>query len=183
MDSMQGRGESDGRPPGRRAPVEDQCEVVRLWPIRVLVLSPDRYFRAAAAMLIDRRGCSSLTAATEAEAVELAAGERIDVIVLERPRREGRRSWDVPVRSLASAIDLAMLRQGARVAPVGIVIVSERRSGGDDGHASPESLELDKWGPFEELFRAIARADRARRLPRERRFLPWPAAVRQAQAD
>jgi hypothetical protein len=173
--------------------------VVRLWPIQVLVLSPDRYFRAAAAMLIGRRGCTALSAATELEAVELAGAERVDVIVLERPAEQGRRGWEVPVRTIASAIDVAMARQGARVAPVGIVVVSERtaRDGDRDGDrdrdgdggggggaqsASPVSLELDKWGPFEELFRAIARADRARRLPRERRYLPWPASLRQASA-
>jgi hypothetical protein len=159
------------------------AEIVRLWPIRVLVISPDRYFRAAAAMLIGRRGCAVLTADSEGEALELAGRERIDVLLLERPTEEDRRSWDVPVRRLASAVSLSLARQGVRCAPVGVVVVSERYGTGDDGASSPESLEVDKWGPFEELFRAIVRADRHRRLPRERRFLPWPAAARPPRAD
>jgi hypothetical protein len=161
----------------------EDAEVVRLWPIRVLILSPDRCFRAAAAALIGRRGCDVLTAAGEPEAVELAAQERIDVLLLERPAREGRRSWEVPVRSVASAIDLALARRGAGVPPVGIVVVSAGLEREEDRGSAPESLELHKWGPFEDLFRAIVRADRHRRLPRERRFLPWPASVRPPVAD
>ena len=157
-----------------------QAEVVRLWPIRVLVVSPDRYYRAAAAMLIGRRGNTAVTAEDEQEAVELAGRECFDVIVVERPGGQERRAWDVPVQSLASRVGLAMARQGARVAPVGVVVVSESSSGAGRRGSSPLSLELDKWCPFEELFRAIARADRARRLPRERRHLPWPASLRHA---
>jgi hypothetical protein len=157
------------------------AEVVRLWPIRVLVVSPDRYFRAAAAMLIGRRGCTVITCDGELEVGELAARERIDVLLLERPEGESRRSSEAPVRSLASAIDLAMARQGIRCAPIGVVVVSEFAAA--DRTATPHALELDKWGPFEELFRAIVRADKHRRLPREQRFLPWPAAARHSSAD
>ncbi len=159
------------------------AEVVRLWPIRVLVLSQDRYYRAAAAMLLGRRGCPAVTAENEQEAIELAGRECIDVLVLERPDAEERRGWDVPVQRLAAAVGLAMARQGARVAPVGVVTVSEAPAGIGRRGSSPLSFELEKWGPFEELFGAIARADRARRLPRERRHLPWPASLRQARAD
>ncbi|HXB14517.1 MAG TPA: hypothetical protein VNV44_02110 [Solirubrobacteraceae bacterium] len=158
------------------------AEVVRLWPINVLVISPDRCFRSTVAMLIGRRDRPALTAEGEREALELAAGERIDVLVLERPPAEPRRGWDAYVQSLASSIGLAMARQGHRVAPVGVVVVSESPSG-IVRTGSPQSLELDKWGAFEELFGAIVRADRARRLPRERRHLPWPASLRAARAD
>jgi hypothetical protein len=130
-------------------------------------------------MLIGRRDRRALTASGEREALELAARERVDVVVIERPREEGRRSWDMFVHSLVSSIGLAMARSGARVAPVGVVVVSEEPG----GEGSPHALELDKWGPFEELFAAIARADRARRLPRERRFLPWPPSLRRASVD
>jgi hypothetical protein len=155
------------------------AQVVRLWPISVLVVSPDRCWRSTVAMLIGRRDRPALTAAGEQEAIEIAGRERVDVVVLERPRAEDRRSWDTFVHGLAASVGLAMARQGARVAPVGVVVVAEaaREPG------SPQTLELDKWGPFEELFGAIARADRARRLPRERRFLPWPASLRRAQLD
>lgn len=159
------------------------AEVVRLWPVRVLVVSPDRHYRAAAAMLLGRRGCPALTAASEQEAVELAERDCVDVVVLERPGSQGRRSWDVPVQSLSASIGLAMARQGARVAPVGVVVVSDAPQGAGRRGSSPQTFELDKWGPFEELFHAIARADRARRLPRERRHLQWPASLREARAD
>jgi hypothetical protein len=158
------------------------AEVVRLWPINVLVVSPDRCYRSTVAMLIGRRDRPALTAAGEREALELAGGERIDVMVLERPPEEPRRGWDAQVQSLAASIGLAMARQGHRVAPVGVVVVSESPAGTVRA-GSPQSLELDKWGPFEELFGAIVRADRARRLPRERRHLPWPSSLRAARAD
>jgi hypothetical protein len=176
------RMEQEGDP---REGLKDGAEVVRLWPINVLVLSPDGCYSATVAMLIGRRDRPALTATNEREALELAGRERIDVVVLERPPGEARRSWDAHVQGLVASIGLAMARAGARVAPVGVVVVSER--GGPAARAeaegSPQSLELDKWGPFDELFRAIARADRARRLPRERRFLPWPASLQRAQGD
>lgn len=157
----------------------DGAEVVRLWPISVLLVSPDRCWRSTVAMLAGRRDRPALSAEDEREAIEIASRERVDVVVVERPASESRRSWDAYVQGLVASIGLAMAQQGARVAPVGVVVVSEppRPEG------SAESLELDKWGPFGELFGAVARADRARRLPRERRFLPWPASLRAAQAD
>lgn len=159
------------------------AEVVRLWPISVLVVSEDRCWRSTVAMLIGRRDRPALTAAGEREAVEIASRERVDVVVLERPREESRRSWDAYVQGLAASIGLAMAQQGARVAPVGVVVVAEADRSAERTEGSPQSLELDKWGPFDVLFGAIARADRARRLPRERRFLPWPASLRSARAD
>jgi hypothetical protein len=160
----------------------ESAQVVRLWPISVLVVSPDHCFRSTVSMLIGRRDRPALTAAGEQEAIELAARERIDVVVIERPIGKTRKTWESHVQSLAASIGLAMARQGARVAPVGVVVVSEGASVTGRGSGSPESLEFDKWGPFEELYAAIARADRARRLPRERRFLPWPPSLR-ASAD
>ncbi len=155
------------------------AEVVRLWPISVLLISPDRCWRSTVAMLIGRRDRPALSAEDEREAIEIASRERVDVIVLERPCSESPRTWDAYIQGLVASIGLAMAQQGARVAAVGVVVVSEPPR--PDGSA--RSLELDKWGPFGELFGAIARADRARRLPRERRFLPWPASLRAARAD
>jgi hypothetical protein len=155
------------------------AEVVRLWPISVLLISPDRCWHSTVAMLIGRRDRPGLSAEDEREAIDIATRERVDVIVVERPAAESPRSWDAYVHGLVASIGLAMAQQGARVAPVGVVVVSEPPR--DEG--SRQSLELDKWGPFGELFAAIARADRARRLPRERRFLPWPASLRAARAD
>jgi hypothetical protein len=155
----------------------DGAEVIRLWPISVLVVSRDECWRSTVSMLIGRRDRPALTAVDEREALEVAGRERIDVVVFERPSAEERRNWDVSVHSLVASIGLAMAQQGARVAPVGVVVVSEAPAGAAR-RGSPGSLELDKWGPFDELFAAIARADRARRLPRERRYLPWPPSLR-----
>jgi hypothetical protein len=162
-----------------REETREDAEVVRLWPINVLLVSSDRCWRSTVAMLIGRRDRPALSAENEREAIEIAGRERVDVVVVERPRSETPRSWDAYVQGLVASIGLAMAQQGARVASVGVVVVSEPPRG--DG--SEQSLELDKWGPFGELFGAIARADRARRLPRERRFLPWPASLRAARAD
>jgi hypothetical protein len=166
-------------PDAQDAEQSEGAEVVRLWPISVLLVSPDRCWRSTVTMLIGRRDRPALSAEDEREAVEIATSERVDVVVVERPGSESPRSWDAYIQGLVASIGLAMAQQGARVAPVGVVVVSEppRQEG------SRQSLELDKWGPFGELFGAIARADRARRLPRERRFLPWPASLRAARAD
>jgi hypothetical protein len=155
------------------------AEVVRLWPISVLLVSPDRCWRSTVAMLIGRRDRPALSAEDEREAIEIASRERVDVIVVDRPTAESPRSWDSYIHGLVASIGLAMAQQGSRVAPVGVVVVSEppREEG------ARQSFELDKWGPFGDLFAAVARADRARRLPRERRFLPWPPSLRQARAD
>jgi len=171
----------DGGEPGEGA------EVVRLWPISVLLVSEDLCWRSTVAMLIGRRDRPALTAADEREALEIASSERVDVVVLDRPAEESPRGWDAYVQGFAASIGLAMARQGARVAPVGVVVVSEPERPAKPPAVRPEAsgqtLELDKWGPFDALFGAIARADRARRLPRERRFLPWPASLRGAGAD
>src|SRR5690348_1193455 len=87
------------------------AEVVRLWPINVLVVSPDHCYRSTVSMLIGRRDRPALTAAGEQQAIELAARERIDVVVLERPAAEARKSWETHVQSLAASIGLAMARQ------------------------------------------------------------------------
>lgn len=166
-------------PDGENVEQSEGAEVVRLWPISVLLVSPDRCWRSTVAMLIGRRDRPALSAEDEREAIEIASSERVDVVVVERPASESPRSWDAYVQGLVASIGFAMAQQGARVAPVGVVVVSEPPR----AEASRQSLELDKWGPFGELFGAIARADRARRLPRERRFLPWPASLRAARAD
>ncbi len=101
------------------------AEVVRLWPISVLLVSPDRCWRSTVAMLTGRRDRPALSAEDEREAIEIASRERVDVIVVERPASENPRSWDAYVHGLVASIGLAMAQQGARVAPVGVVVVSE----------------------------------------------------------
>jgi CheY-like chemotaxis protein len=155
--------------------------VVRLLPIAVLVLSPDRYFRAAATMLLSRRGCSVLSASDEAEALEATRLHAVDVLVVElqgsddvRPRR---------ARAVARSIDAVAAAAGRRVAEVGVVLVAESDELGEAAAAEPgtEHPALDKWGPFEQLYLAVADCDRARRLP----FASggsWPDSVRRPGA-
>ena len=45
--------------------------------------------------------------------------------MLERPQSESPRSWDAYIQGLVASIGLTMAQQGARVAPVGVVVVSE----------------------------------------------------------
>jgi CheY-like chemotaxis protein len=140
-------------------------EVVRLLPIAVLVLSPDRYFRAAATMLLSRRGCSVLSAADEREALEATRLHAIDVIVVELPASDAGQ----PRRAdtVARSIDAVAAAAGRRVAGVGVVLVAESDELGEAADAQPGTAHpaLDKWGPFEQLYLAVADCDRARRLP------------------
>jgi len=154
--------------------------VVRLLPIAVLLLSADRYFRAAATMLLSRRGCSVLSAADEREALEGTRLHPVDVLVVELDRSAGEELGRA--RTLAERIDAEAAAAGRRVATVGIVVVAEASGldevDADDGTSHPA---LDKWGPFGELYEAIADRDRARRLPHTT-GQAWPESVRRPGA-
>jgi hypothetical protein len=127
----------------RRAGEDDHdgAQVIRLRPLRVLVVSADEPFRAASAMLIARRDCVVFRLNDRGGAADLVARERIDVVLV-----------DGPEQSRALAEELA----GA-VPPVGIVAVGEAQDGGLAGGPT-----LARWAPFEELFEALVRADRRR---------------------
>lgn len=166
------------------APVSERRggEVVRLLPISVLVLSPDRYFRTAATMLLSRRGCTVLSAAEENEARDQALLEPVDVLVLEPAAADAVQRH---ARVVAELIDRAALGAGRRVAPVGVVVVGEPEQLGEtlEADALTDRPALDKWGPFERLYQAIADRDRARRLAPESAALLWPASARRPGAD
>ncbi len=153
-------------------------EVVRLLPVSVLVLSADRYFRAAATMLLSRRGCSVLGAADEQEALDAAEIATIDVLVAELDADRGK----LPARALAlgKRIDAVGLSAGRRVAAVGVVVVGEPEALGEaiDTDASAPNPVLDKWGPFERLHQAVCDQDRRRRLELPRSEARWPEAAR-----
>jgi CheY-like chemotaxis protein len=172
--------ESQPQPPSAGAPAhgERRADVVRLLPVAVLVLSSDRYFRAAATMLLSRRGCSVLSAADAREAQDQALLEAVDVLVVElaaSPTDQLRGA-----RSIAARIDGASSAAGRRVAPVGVVVVGEPEDLGEtaDAAAGVEQPVLDKWGPFERLYQAITDRDRARRLPPAAGAGAWPASLR-----
>jgi hypothetical protein len=127
------------RQAGERA--HDGAEVIRLWPLRVLVVSAHEPFRVASAMLIARRDCVVFRLNDCSGAADLVARERIDVVLV-----------DGPEQSHALAGELA----GA-VPPVGIVAVGEAQDVGLAGGPT-----LARWAPFEELFDALVHADRGR---------------------
>lgn len=122
----------------------EQAQVIRLRPLRVLVVSDDEPFRAVNAMLIARRDCRVFSLTGTYAAAELIARERIDVVVV-----------DGPDRARALTAELAMTADFAL--PVGVVCA------GNTGEAGPTGKPvIEKWAPFEDLFAAIVRADRAR---------------------
>jgi len=115
--------------------------VIRLRPLRVLVVSADEPFRTASAMLLGRRDCVVFGLSDVYGAAELVARERIDVAVVDGAEQ---------LRALADDI--------AHAAPqVGVVSVGEAEDVGLRGGPM-----LARWAPFEELFDALTRADRAR---------------------
>lgn len=166
-------------------PGEGPGEVVRLLPVAVLVLSPDRSFRAASTMLLSRRGCSVLSAASEEEALEQAGAEPVDVLVVEL-QEEASGGLHARAAVTARRIDAAGAGAGRRVAPIGVVVVGEADELGEsiEAEAGTAHPVLDKWGPFERLYQAICDRDRARRLVRaergDERAWPPPAFSRRA---
>jgi hypothetical protein len=128
-------------------PAEPRARLLRLRPLRVLVVSADERFRAVSSMLIARRGCEIFTAAEADRLAELIAGERIDVVVM-----DGDVEWaelSVASASLEGFSPLA-----------GLVAVAERA-----GESSGRS-QLARWGEFEDLFAAIEDAELRRGAPR-----------------
>jgi hypothetical protein len=119
----------------------DGAEVIRLWPLRVLVVSAHEPFRAASVMLIGRRDCTVFSLGDVHGAADLAVRERIDVVVV-----DGAEQLHALAGELAGAVP-----------PVGVVSVGEAEDVG-----LPEGPMLARWAPFEELFDALTRADRAR---------------------
>ena len=120
------------------------AQVIRLRPLRVLVVSEDEPFRAVNAMLLARRGCRVFSLSGVYAAAALIARERIDVVLVDGPGR---------MRALAD--ELAVMAD--LVPPVGALCAGNAGEIGPDGEPV-----IERWAPFEELFAAIARADRAR---------------------
>lgn len=136
------------------------AQVIRLRPLRVLVVSEDEPFRAVNAMLIARRGCRVFSLSGVYAAAALIARERIDVVLVDGPRR---------MRALAD--ELAVTAD--LVPPVGAVCAGNVGETGPDGEPV-----IERWAPVEELFAAIVRADRARVRGR----IPGPSDRRERAA-
>jgi hypothetical protein len=148
---------SDLNPSGRRG------ELARLRPLRVLVISPDRHFRAVTAMLIARRGCVIFTAADAGDLAELIGGEGIDVVVVDGDPADSERS-------------AASVSAEGFAPPAAVVAVAE-----EAGERSLGQLSLAKWGPFERLFAAIEYAELHRGAFLGPDALIWPASTREAR--
>ena len=151
--------------------------VVRLLPVIVLVLSDDRPFRAAATMLLSRRGCTVLSAAGEEEALAHADEQPLDVLVIDlAPSPAG---LFERAETVARRLDEAEARRGRRLADIGVVVVGDAEQLGEaiDAEAGAVRPVLDKWGPFERLYQAICDRDRARRLARLDGEGLWPPPV------
>jgi hypothetical protein len=139
----------------------DGAQVIRLRPLRVLVVSAEEPFRAASAMLIARRDCAVFSLPDAYGAAELIARERLDVAVVDGAEQ---------LRAIAGEL-------ARTVPPIGVVSVGDA---GDVG--SPGGPLLARWARFEELFEAIERADRARvrECAADGR---WPAGARSRGLD
>jgi hypothetical protein len=139
--------EQDGGQRQLPGPGQQGARVLRLRPLRVLILSTDHRFRAVMAMLIARRGCPAFSASAPAALAETLLRERIDVLLVDG------------VELLRDAT-LDVERTDAAAPPIGVVLVGE-----PDQPASTALRSLAKWGAFGELFAAIVAADRARSRP------------------
>jgi hypothetical protein len=134
----------DGAVSGGR---EEGAEVVRLRPLHVLVVSPDRRFRSVIEMLMARRGCSAAGAGSCENVARRIVRERVDVVLVEG-------------MALLRQVAGAVAQCDASSPPVGVVLVGEAAEAGPAG-----PLALAKWDSFDELFAAIVEADRARARP------------------
>jgi CheY-like chemotaxis protein len=127
---------------------EAGAEVLRLRPLHVLVVSPDRRFRSVIEMLMARRGCSAAGTADSDDVAQTIVRERVDVVLVDG-------------MGLLREVARDVAQSDASAPPVGVVLVSESV---EPGLAGP--LALAKWDRFDELFEAIVEADRARVRPR-----------------
>jgi len=120
-------------------------EVVRLHPLRVLVLSEDHHYRSVTSMLIGHRGCTVTTTANSTRVPELVTRDDVEVLVIDAERSPEE------AESTAAAV-------GELPRSVGVVLVSDVGP-----FRGARASVLPKWGPFEDLFMAIERADEKRR--------------------
>lgn len=107
---------------------------------RVLLISPDRRFRAVTAALFTRRGWPVAVGGFQDDVGDLVAGAQPDVAVIDA------------TRTLTGAAEtVARLRRGDPA--LGVVVVS------DDSRPALPSLQVyPKWGPFEALCLAVEEA-------------------------
>lgn len=143
--------ETNDRAPAR----EGGAEVVRLRPLRALVVSRDDLFRAVTAMLLARRDCVTTSLAGAGQVGRLLEAGRVDVAVV-----DGVSLLREVTEEIARALPLAV--------PLAAVLAL------GEGEAAPEGIvTVAKWAPFDCIFAAVERADRRRSRRR-----PADAALR-----
>jgi uncharacterized membrane protein (UPF0127 family) len=113
--------------------------LVRLRPLRILIISSDRRFRTVMSLLLARRNCSVTTTANAGRVGEMIARENTDVVVID-------------IGELQTAATIATVGTLAR--PVGVVLVADETS-----LNLSSAPAMAKWGPFGGLMEAIERAD------------------------
>jgi uncharacterized membrane protein (UPF0127 family) len=122
--------------------VEHPVRVARLRPLSVVIITPDHRFATVMSLLLARRNCSVTTTANVGRAKDLIAREGAGVVIVDA---------DAP------RADAAVAAVDALVPPLGLLLVAEDAADDRVGQAT-----FAKWGPFDELARAIEFADELR---------------------
>jgi uncharacterized membrane protein (UPF0127 family) len=125
-------------PSGEEHPVR----VARLRPLSVVIITPDHRFATVMSLLLARRNCSVTTTANAGRAKDLIARESASVVIVDA---------DAPRAGAAVAAVEAL------VPPIGLLLVAEDATNDRVGQAT-----FPKWGPFDELARAVESADELR---------------------
>jgi uncharacterized protein len=121
---------------------EHPVRVARLLPLSVVIITPDHRFATVMSLLLARRNCSVTTTANVGRAKDLIAREGAGVVIVDA---------DAP------RADAAIAAVDPLVPPLGLLLVSEDAADDRVGQAT-----FAKWGPFDELARAIESADELR---------------------
>lgn len=121
---------------------EHPVRVARLRPLSVVIITPDHRFATVMSLLLARRNCSVTTTANVGRAKDLIARESATVVIVDA---------DAP------RADAAIAAVDALVPPLGLLLVSDDAVDDRVGQAT-----FAKWGPFDELARAIEYAHELR---------------------
>jgi uncharacterized protein len=121
---------------------EHSVRLARLRPISVVIITPDHRFATVMSLLLARRNCSVTTTANVGRAKDLIVREGAGVVIVDA---------DAP------RADAAVAAVDALVPPLGLLLVAGDATDDRVGQAT-----FAKWGPFDELARAIEYADELR---------------------
>jgi CheY-like chemotaxis protein len=124
------------------------ASVTRLQPLRVLVVTHDEHFGRVTAFLLGARGYDVRQIASGGRAVDDAARERADVVVIEAGR------------SRATAARAVAALQALANAPALLIVAA-----GDAQWAASGLPTIAKWSPIEAVMSAIDNAALRRTLP------------------